>query len=60
MKLDKTYKFSWKSSFSSYVQQKQQQKNKELIQLTSCVSWNREGWWKEKGTRLTQKRKTNN
>ena len=47
LKQDKTCKFLRKSSFSSYIQQK----NKQLIQLILC--WlDVGGWWKEKGTRL--------
>ena len=50
MKENKTCKFSRKSSFSSYVQQKTE---KQTIQLTLC-QLDVGGWQKEKGMRLTE------
>ena len=49
MKQDKMCKYLRKSSFSSYVHQKQ--KNKQLIPLILC-QLDVGGWQKEKGTRL--------
>ena len=50
-KQDEMRKFSRKSSFSSYIQHKNKTK-KQLIQLILC-QFDVGGWWKEKGTRLT-------
>ena len=50
-KQDKTCTFLRKSSFSSYVQQKNRKTDNGFN--LSCVSWNGGGWQKERGTRLT-------